>query len=185
MKRTIAKLLGSLLLVAAISAVAENQERWGAAKQGLQLAIAPVHKTWTVEEDPEFKVSFRNGGTDDVFLNLGITLGGRRHYAMAVSLLLVEPGGRQLEFKLSGPGFVAGRLDDYVVPLRTGAIHELTLSLSEFYGLKLPKGRYQISARFQGRGATITNSGQDWTGWNFWKGTLESGVAEFEIRDSK
>jgi hypothetical protein len=185
MKRTSTKLVGCLLLFAATSVVAGSQIRWGAATQGLQLATAPVRETWTVGEDPEFHVSFRNSGTDDVFLNLGVILGGRRHYPMAVSLLLAEPGGRQLEYRLSGPSFVAGRMDDYVVPLRTRAIHELTLTLSEFHGLKLPKGRYQVSARFQGRGATITNSGQDWTGWNFWQGTLESRVAEFEIRDSK
>jgi hypothetical protein len=180
----------SSTLVAATNAVAGDvagdQERWGPATQGLQLAISPVHKTWTVEDDPEFQVSFRNSGTDDLFLNLGLTLAnGRSHHPVAVSLVLVEPGGHSLELKLKEPAYVAGRIDDYAVRVPTLAVHVLAFRLSEFYGPKLPKGRYRISARFRGRGATISNIGQDWTGWNFWQGTLESAVGEFEIRDSK
>jgi hypothetical protein len=187
------ELVGCLLLVAATSALAQNEERWGATTQGLQLAISPVRETWTVGDDVEFRVTFRNTGTNDVFLNLGFTLAnGRRHFPASVSLVLLDSGGRSRQLELVGPPGIAGRVDDYAVALQTRASHVLTLSVSEFwcpstheYKLTLPKGRYQVTARFQGRGATHRNSGMDWTNWNFWQGTLESGVGEFEIRGSK
>jgi hypothetical protein len=157
------------------------------------LAISPLRETWAVGGDPEFQVALRNNGTNDVFLNLGFTLAnGRRHFPDSVSLVLLDSRGHSRQLELVGPGGIAGRVDDYAVGLQTGAVHVLRLSLSEFwcpstheYKLKLPKGHYKITARFQGHGAAHKNTGMDWTAWNFWEGTLESGTGEFEIRDSR
>ncbi len=192
MKRTRTNLVSCLLLIVAASALAGLPDRWSAATNGLQLAISPVRETWTVGDDLEFQVALRNSGTNDVFLNLGFTLAnGRRHFPDSISLVLVDSRGHSRRLELVGPA-VAGRVDDYAVGLQTGAVHVLRLSLSEFwcpstheYKLKLPKGHYKITARFQGRGAAHKNTGMDWTAWNFWEGTLESGAGEFEIRDSK
>jgi hypothetical protein len=49
-------------------------------------------------------------------------------------------------------------------------------------GVKLLPGRYQISARFDGGGA-ITKGG-DMAGvalLNFWKGTIQSDILEFDV----
>jgi len=181
---TRAMLAGGLLLAAAASAVAGDQERRGTPNQGLQLAIAPVRETWTVAEDPEFKVSFRNNGTDDLVLNLGLRQGGD-WFPVSVSLVLSDSKGPRIEFKLHGPAYSTGRIDDYPVALQKRAIHVLAFNLSEFYRPKLLTGRHLVSARFQGRGAEHKNLGLDLTPWNFWQGTLESDVAEFEIRDPK
>jgi hypothetical protein len=187
------KLILWLLVFVAAPVLAGFEGRWGVVTNGLQLAISPERETWTVGDSPGFQVAFRNDGTNDVFLNLGFTLAnGRRHFPDAVSLVLLDSGGHSRRLEVVGPAAIGGRVDDYAVGLQTKAVHQLRLSLSEFwcpsthaYKLKLPKGHYQITARFQGRGATHKNTGMDWTAWNFWEGTLESGVAEFEIRNSK
>ena len=193
MRRTRTRLAGCLLLIVAASALAGLAEGWGAATHWLQLAISPVRETWTVGDDPEFQVSFRNCGTNDLFLDLGITLAnGRRHFPNSVSLVLLDSQGHSRHLELVGPATVSGRIDDYAVGLQTRAVHILRFSLSEFWcpsthesRLKLPKGPYKIRARFQGHGAAHKNTGMDWAAWNFWEGTLESGAVEFEIRDSK
>jgi len=193
MKRTRTKLTSCLLLIVAASALAGSAERWGAATHGLQLAISPVRESWTVGDDPEFQVTFRNGGTNDLFLNLGITLAnGRQHFPNSVSLVLLDSSGHSRQLELVGPAAISGRVDDYAVGLQTKADHVLRFSLSEFwcpstheYKLKLPKGHYKITARFRGRSAAHKNTGMDWTAWNFWEGTLESAPVEFEIGDSK
>ena len=61
MKPTRPELVGCLLLVAATSALAENQERWGVATQGLQLALSPVRESWTGGDDAEFRVTLESG----------------------------------------------------------------------------------------------------------------------------
>jgi hypothetical protein len=191
--KTIACILLAIVTLGFLVAPSRAAERWDAATNGLPLAISPVRETWTTGDDPEFRITFRNRGTNDVFLNLGCTLAnGRRHFPDSVSLVLLDSQGNSRQLELVGPATVSGRVDDYAVGLQRGAAHELRLSLSEFwcpstheYKLKLSKGRHKITARFRGHGATHKNTGMDWTAWNFWEGTLESGVGEFEIRDSK
>jgi hypothetical protein len=175
-----------LLLIVATSGFAAGQERWGAETRGLQLAISPARASWTAGEDPQFEVTFRNSSAKDVLLNLGFTLANsRRKFPLAVSLLLVESGGRSLELRLPGPTYVSGRIDDYAVRLPPGAVQELILRLSAFHGLKLATGHYRVSARFEGRDAHYKNLDMDRASRNFWQGTLESGIGEFEIRERK
>lgn len=191
--KTIACVLLAVVALGFLVAPSRATEHWGAATNGLQLAISPVRETWAVGDDPEFHVTFRNNGTNDVFLNLGITLAnGRRHFPDSVSLVLLDSQGHSRQLELVGPAAISGRVDDYAVGLQTKAVHVLRFSLSEFwcpstheYKLKLPKGHNKITARFQGHGAAHKNTRMDWAAWNFWEGTLESSAVEFEIRDSK
>jgi hypothetical protein len=157
------------------------------------MAICPVRLRWTSDENPEFQVALRNVRNEDVFLNLGMTLGnGSRHYPDAVSLLLTDAEGHSRELHLTGPPGVAGRVDDYAVGFQSGSVHILKLRLSQFsslrtheYKMKLPKGHYKMMARFEGRGALHKSSGMDWAAWNFWEGTLQSNIVEFDVQESK
>jgi hypothetical protein len=88
---------------------------------------------------------------------------------------------------LRSNGLIAGRVDNYAVPLRSGSTYILELRLDQFwspstkeFNLKLKPGHYWVSALFLGTGAETRNS--DTTGMNlmhFWKGKLQSNVFEF------
>jgi hypothetical protein len=81
------------------------------------------------------------------------------------------------------PG-VAGRVDDYLVPLRVGSSYTLKLSLDQFWSpdtkefeMKFFPGEYQITAQFEGGGAKTSNL--DLPGiklMNFWLGNLQSNI---------
>ena len=88
-----------------------------------------------------------------------------------------------------GPAAVFGRVDDYTVALQAGATYALPVSLDKYcgpaptgLGVKLLPGRYQISARFDGRGAMTKNG--DMAGvalLNLWKGTIQTDILEFDV----
>jgi hypothetical protein len=181
----------------AAALVDEAPEKWGAGTNGLQIAIHPVQSTCSSTNDPEFEVAFRNVGTKDIVLNLGITLAnGRQDFATAVHLILLNPQGFPSEYDLVGPTAVAGRIDDYTIALQVGAVHVLRFKLSQFrppqgrrfeiqlqqdLGTRLQQGHYRVAARFDGFDARHRNSGMDWAGWSFWIGTLQSNYAEFTV----
>jgi hypothetical protein len=136
-------------------------------------------------------MAFENVGDQDIALNLGIMLvNGRAQLPFQVHLQLTDGDGstRELHFMDRKHGGVAGRMDDYVVPLRVGSIHILKLSLDDFwcpsskeFQIKLGRGKYQIAAQFEGGGAV---SGMlDMAGVKFmpfWKGKLQSNVLAFQ-----
>lgn len=132
--------------------------------------------------DPEFKVAIQNVGEKDVCLNLGLMLAnGKVMIPDKIHLNLVDGNGGKRELRLSLPA-VAGRVDNYMVPLRAGSSYTVKLRLDQFwspttheFALRLKPGRYEVSAQFQGKGAETVNS--DMRGMNlmnFWKGNLQS-----------
>jgi hypothetical protein len=137
-------------------------------------------------------VAFENLSDRDTVLNLGMMLAnGRVQLPDAVRLILTDSGGRSRELHFSDkryPG-VAGRVDDYAVPLRAGSTYTLRLSLkdywcpeSEEFALELDPGRYSVRAEFTGNSAQHLN--EDTEGLKFlpfWTGKLRSGVAHFHI----
>jgi hypothetical protein len=133
----------------------------------------------------------RNVGTNDVFLNLGMTLGnGRRHFPTTIHLVLLDAQGYRRELEPTGPGFVAGRIDDYAVGLQAGAVHVLRVRLSQYYcpqtkewAIKLQKGGYRIAAQFTETDHHFNNGGFVWVGWNTWVGILQSNFVDFIIAD--
>ena len=139
-----------------------------------------------------FYVTFENVGATDTVLNLGMMLAnGRVQQPSAVRLALTDPNGRVRELQFSDkryPG-VAGRVDDYVVPLRTGSAYMVKLSLENFwcpktseFTLQLKPGKYAVRAEFTGQEAQIVSLGnKDVKFLPFWTGTVKSDAAQFDI----
>ena len=167
---------------------AESQQ-WGAPVDGLQMSISAGD--YSNVGVPKFQVAVRNLGARDVVLNLGIMLAnGKVQLPDRIRLNLTDAGGRTRElhfFDKRYPG-IAGRVDDYVVPLRVGSTYTVTFDLDQFWSPdagdvqpRLPPGRYQIAAQFEGVGAKAGNS--DTPGMklmNFWTGKLQSNALTVE-----
>jgi hypothetical protein len=155
------------------------------------MAISPVYTQLRTGQDPEFDIAVRNVGTNDVFLNLGMTLGnGRRHFPTTIRLILLDAQGHRRELEPTGPAAVAGRVDDYAVGLQSGAVHVLRVRLSQYWcpqtkewTMKPQKGGYRIAAQFTETDQHFKNTGMDWTMWNTWVGTLQSNFVDFIITD--
>lgn len=185
-------------LVAGSYAVAARQSLplmgadWGSATAGLRMAISLVTERTEPAETPKFHIVIENIGDSDVVINLGSMLSnGKVMFPDAVRMVLTDSQGatRELQyFDRRYPG-VAGRVDDFIVSLRAGSLYAIRVSLDQYwssatkeFGLKLPRGRYRIEARFEGQGARFLNL--DTPGialLNFWKGTVRSNSLTFEI----
>jgi hypothetical protein len=137
---------------------------------------------------PKFQVAVRNLGARDVVLNLGIMLAnGKVQLPDRIRLNLTDAEGRTRELRFIDPA-IAGRVDDYVVPLRVGSTYTVTFGLDQFwppdakdFQLRSPSGKYQIVAQFEGGGAKASNL--DMPGMklmNFWMGKLQSNALAVE-----
>src|SRR5262249_35642552 len=134
----------------------------GVPVDGLKLSLTLLASGRKTPEQPEFRVGFENVGDHDIAVNLGRMLAnGRFQLPYGVSLLLTEGEGktRELVYVDRQHAGVAGRMDDYVVPLRVGSTYTLRVGLRNFYcpekkefDLRLAPGRYSVAARFQGDG---------------------------------
>ena len=136
--------------------------------------------------------TFENVGDIDTFLNLGMMLGnGKTLLPEAVQLVLTDVNGQVRElhfFDRKHPG-VAGRVDDYAVPIRAGSAYTLRLSLQDYYCpksrefvLNLKPERYSVRVKFAGKRPQYLNV--DTAGLKlmpFWTGKLESNVAKFRV----
>jgi hypothetical protein len=186
----VACLFLNLLLSSASSRVQSiGNVQWGATVDGLQMSISAsgAHDL----DVPEFQVALRNAGKQDVSVNLGHMLAnGKVQLPENISLNLTDDGGKTRKLKFFDrryPG-VAGRVDDYVVPLRAGSTYTLNLSLDQFWSpdtkefeLKIFPAKYQIMAQFEGGGAKTSNL--DVPGiklMNFWLGKLQSNIMVVE-----
>ncbi len=150
----------------------------------LRMSLSPV----TPEKPGEFtvfRVSLENAGDKDLMLNLGMMLAnGKVMMPTAIHLILVDAKGGSRELLFSDrryPG-VAGRVDDFIVPLRAGSTYSLCLSLNDYwcpktkeFQIALRAGEYRIHAVLDGQGAQHVNS--DTAGMklmNIWQGRLSS-----------
>jgi len=182
--------VGASLGVQAAQVGSPASEGFGQSVSGLRIGIAS-----STAEQPasgaEFIVVLENTGGSDFVVNLGSMLGnGRVIWPTAVHLLLTSDGTtRDLRFfDRRYPG-IAGRVDDFPVPLRARSRYSFTASLDQYsstatkeLALRLSPGRYRIAARFDGMGAETGNL--DMAGlklMNFWKGTVQSAAAEFQV----
>ena len=151
----------------------------GPVTDGLQLELS-VSGT-DHRSGPEFEVAIRNVGEKDCCLNLGMMLAnGKVMMPDKIHLFLADCNGKRQELILAVPA-IAGRVDDYVVPLRAGSAYTLAVRLDQFV---LPTtgdrpvcapGRCEVWAQFSGSSGTNGNS--DMAGvnlLNFWKGNLRS-----------
>ena len=141
---------------------------------------------------PIFRVTFENVGDKDTVLNLGMMLAnGKVLLPDAIRLILIEPDEKCRELHFADrryPG-IAGRVDDYAVPLRAGSTYTLRLSLGNFwcpetkeFQIKLKPGAYRVRSKLKGIGAHhINNDMEGISLMNFWKGTLQSDETVFRI----
>ena len=158
----------------------------GQPSDGVQMTLSSIDAN-----SSDLQLSFRNVGDHDVTLNLGaIMANGKVQLPNYVSLIFTDAQGRTRVFKFADkthPG-VAGRLDDYVVPLRVGSVYTLKLSLNQFWcretkemEIPLLPGKNQLTAQFQGGGAKLVNSDMPAIKlMNFWLGEVESNTITIE-----
>jgi hypothetical protein len=162
-----------------------------AAETRLVMSISAA-KPKITNESPVFHVTLENAGDKDVMLNLGMMLAnGKVLLPEAIHLILIDSAGKSRELHFSDRRYsgVAGRIDDYAVPLRVGSAYTLRLSLDNFwcpktkeFRLNLKPGEYRVRSAFAGKGAQFVN--RDMEGiklMNFWQGTLQSDVTVFRI----
>jgi hypothetical protein len=145
----------------------------------------------TKGSEPELQLTLRNAGNEDFTLNLGSMMAnGKVQLPDNIALNFSDAQGRKRKFTFADKkhSFVAGRLDDYVVPLRAGSSYTLKLSLDQFwcresneFEVKLLPGKNQLSAEFEGSGAKFVNL--DMPGiklMNFWSGKVQSNTLSID-----
>lgn len=178
-----------LLSSASLRVQSLSDVQWGAPVEGVEMALSASESPNL--DSPEFRVTLRNAGKQDVTLNLGYMLAnGKVQIPQNISLNVTDAGAktRNLRFFDSRYPGVFGRVDDYIVPLRAGSSYTLKLNLDQFsspgakeFGLKFLPGRYQITAQFEGGRPSTNNS--DVPGiklMNFWLGKLQSNIIVVE-----
>jgi len=165
---------------------------WGHPADGLRLSVALVPALDPAQKDADIEVGFENVGTEDKTLNLGMLLAnGHLQEPDAVRLDVTDAKGKSMTFDLCEIGAIAGRVDDYVVPLRHGSTFCFRVSSRHYLSLQsmgtiaeLPAGHYTLTAHFEGKGAQLAHQNGDLAGialMNFWKGGLDSNAVSFEV----
>lgn len=160
--------------------------QWGQPSDGVQISLSA-----TDAYSSSLQVAFRNIGDHDVTLNLGSMMAnGKVQLPNDVSINFTDAQGRSRVFKFADKkhSFVAGRLDDYVVPLRAGSMYTLKLTLDQFwceetkeFEIPLLPGKNQLTARFHGNGARFVNLDMPAIKLvNFWLGSVESNTLTIE-----
>lgn len=160
--------------------------QWGQPSDGVQISLSS-----TDANSSNLQVAFRNVGDHDVTLNLGSMMSnGKVQLPDDVYINFTDAQGRSRVFKFADKkhSFVAGRLDDYVVPLRVGSMYTLKFTLDQFwcpetkeFEMRLLPGKNQLTARFHGSGARLANLDmQAMKLMNFWFGNIESNTLTIE-----
>jgi hypothetical protein len=94
---------------------------------GIALCLASIPATDRVS------VEIRNDGSSDVIVRIGIMLAnGARQYPNAITLLVQDSAGVELEGTSIDPPGVAGRVDPLALPLPAGAAARVPLRLSRY-----------------------------------------------------
>ena len=182
MKRILSLAAISLLVV---SSPVQGQEGSG---DGLELSVSQVEGAATSQE---FLLALDNVGKEDRVVNLGMMLAnGKALYPTAVQLIITDESGTRRTLVLRGPAGIAGRVDDYVVPLKAGSTYSFRVTLNDYWSpstpewnVVLPRGTYHVMRRYVGQGAKFINA--DTEGMKLlalWEGELESKPLEFSIR---
>ena len=158
-------------------------EQWGEPTKGLQMSVSVIKPAKA--GDVKFQVAIRNVSEQDVILNLGIMLAnGKFHLPDRIRLNQTDAAGKTRELHFSDKRFpgVAGRVDDYLVPLRAGSVYSLTFRLEDFwspddkdFAVKFKPGKNQIVAHFEGIADDTETEIIP-----VWKGKLKSNVLNLE-----
>ncbi len=171
------------LFSASASRPARETLQWGQPVGGVQMSLTST--------DSNLQVALRNIGDRDVTLNLGAMMAnGKVQLPNNISLNFTDAQGKTRRFKFADeryPG-VAGRLDDYIVPLRAGSTYTLQFTLDQFwcdetreFSIKLLPGKNYVTVRFEGTGAKLVNLDMPAIKFmNSWLGRVESNTLLLE-----
>lgn len=174
-----------------VSADGEQPGAWGELRAGLRMAISQSNQA--VDRGvPEFDLTIENAGDDDVVINVGFTLAnGSVKLPTAVRLRLTEPNGdiRELEYVDRRHARITGRLNDFLIDLRSRSTSSIRLTLDRYWSattkawsLPLAPGKYQIEAHLSSQAARFASS--DRAGVVLarpWTGSLHSNALAFEV----
>ena len=171
-----------------LAITAEEEPDKEAPESKLRMSISATKQGYT-NETPIFHVALENAGDKDVMLNLGMMLGnGKLLLPDTIHLILTDSRGESRELHFSNTR-IAGRVDDYIIPLRSGSTHSLKLSLADYwcpqtkeFKINLKHGEYRIHAQLTSKGAQHLNADtQGMKLMNVWKGKLQSDATAFRI----
>lgn len=165
---------------------------WGEAVGGLQMTIYLDQQESVKSKAPKFRVELRDAGETDLVLNLGFMLAnGKKQYPNAIILNLTDAQGTSRRLDLKGAGFVAGRLDPFIVPVPVGATFSISVDLDNYWAAaskefeyKPKPGIYSLDAEFTGRGVSQQQANLDVKGialMPYWTGTVTSNQLRFEV----
>lgn len=165
------------LAVSTVSARPRVDDDCGAAVEGLQMCLA--------SSGANLQVALRNASDHDLTLNLGIILGnGKTQSPHFIAIKFTDSQGQTRLFKFYDKRYsgVAGRVDDYIVPLRIGATYTMQFTLDQFwcqetteYSIPLLSGQNYLTAEFEGTSPNSINSDMAGTKYmKFWLGKVNS-----------
>jgi hypothetical protein len=107
-----------------------------------------------------------------------------------ISLNFTDAHGKTRLFRFADKRYpaIAGRVDDYVVPVRSGSTYTLHLTLDQFWCLEtkefsipLLPGKNLLTAEFEGVGSKVANLDMPAIKFmNFWLGKVESNTLTIE-----
>ena len=139
-------------------ATASDTSQWGSPREGLQMSLSSLEPGGS-----NLELALRNLGDHDVTLNLGWMLAnGKVQLPKYISINFTDGKGKTRLFQFTDKKHtnVAGRVDDYVIPLRVGSMFTLALRLDQLwcqetmeFEMKLLPGENRLTAQFEGRGA--------------------------------
>src|SRR5260221_4587301 len=99
-----------------------------AASNGVQLLVQLNAQRYGVGENPSFRISLRNSGTENLLLNGGELLGNRSEIWSSITCEFQTPAAQRLPLSLGWRGYrVARRSYVLGVPLRPGGPYPGTL----------------------------------------------------------
>jgi hypothetical protein len=174
-----------LALLSSASASSQTTETlpWGQPIEGVQMSLTST--------DSNLQLALRNVSDRDVTLNLGAMMAnGKVQLPNNISLNFTDAQGKTRLFKFADkryPG-VAGRLDDYIVPLRAGSTYTLQFTLDQFwcyetkeFSIQLRPGKNYLTVRFEGTDAKLVNLDMPAIKFmNFWLGKVQSNTLLLE-----
>ncbi len=156
----------------------------GHAVDGVQMCLA--------SSGSNLLLSLANVGERDVTLNLGIMLAnGKAQLPTNIAMKFTDAHGKTRVFKFWDKRYpaIAGRVDDYVLPLRVGSKYSIALTLDQFwcqetneFSIPVVSGENYLTAQFEGTRANAMNF--DMKGiklMNFWLSKVESNTLTLRI----
>jgi hypothetical protein len=125
------------------------------------------------------EVTLENKGAKPLVLNMGLMVGnGRALLPNAVSLVVTGLDAKERKL-MRGSAAVAGRLDDYLVPMPVGAKYSLMIRVRDWAGEDgftpgvIVAGE-QVRAVYEGAEVAYKNQGSVIPGLPMWVGKVES-----------